>query len=398
MIQINISVQDESRSVLLTAQTSTDSVDFYRRIGQSADVIIANDVPVVGGIASIVDPSPPEKTLLTYFAVDATNERSRGASGVVPTSWQLQRPVLAGDIRLGDMVFNTIDERGTIWTISDIEGWWSLPDAEIPTAQRSRDEDGSYDDNGRYLAREFTLTGVFLPRSPELLEESRARLVKELDAVRRTVSLRVDETPSRRMDVRLAGKTQISTVRQTGLTEFMVQLRAADPVKYALDPMSQPDGTPGPVVVGAGAASGPRIYPRGYDISTDNLREYGAPGAPNFISIVNEGNYYSAPIIQISGPVSNPNVELVDWDGKDPDDPTEQMSFLITLQQGELLEINVKEKTVLLNGAISRRGTMTFPSDWFTLRPGTNTLRYTAVSTPGNTTTLSIEAYSAWLG
>jgi hypothetical protein len=91
MIQINISVQDESRSVLLTAQTSTDSVDFYRRIGQSADVIIANDVPVVGGIASIVDPSPPEKTLLTYFAVDATNERSRGASGVVPTSWQLHR-------------------------------------------------------------------------------------------------------------------------------------------------------------------------------------------------------------------------------------------------------------------------------------------------------------------
>lgn len=397
MIQLQIAVQDAARSVLLTARSDTDAVDFYRRIGQSAEVIIALDVPVVDGVATYIDPTPPEKTLLTYFAVDAAQERSRGASGVVPSTWQLQRPVLAGDIQFGNLVLNTIDDLGTIWTVSDIEGWWSIPDAEVPSARRPRDEDGSYDDSGRYLAREFMLSGVFLPRSPDLLEASRARLVKQLDAVRRTVELRVDETPPRRMEVRLAGRTSINTVRQSGLTEFVIQLRAADPVKYALERMSPPGGTEA-AAVGAGTSSGPRAYPRSYDTSTDNLREYGVQGTPNFLSIVNEGNYNSPPIITISGPVTNPRIELADWDGKDPDEPTEEMGFLITLQQGEYLEINVKEKTVLLNGSVSRRGTMTFASDWFFLRPGTSTLRYTALTAPTNTTSIAIEAYSAWLG
>lgn len=398
MIQLQISVQDAAKSVLLTGYTDADTVQFYRRIGQSEPVAISSRIDVINGVASYVDPTPPEKTLLTYYAVDGTQERSKSASGVVPSYWQLQRPVLAGDVRLGDMVFNTVDANGTIWTISDIEGWWSIPQADVPTSERARDEDGSYDDSGRYLAREFTFSGVFLPRSPDLLEVSRARLVKELDAVRRTISLRVDETPPRQMTVRLAGRTMIQTVRQSGLTEFSVELRAADPVKYSLERMRGPADADAPIAVGAGLSSGPRSYPRQYDTATDNLREYGVAGTPNFIFIVNEGNYNSPPVIRIYGPVTNPRVELSDWEGKSADEPVEEMSFVLTLQDGEYLEINVKEKTVLLNGAISRRGTMTFQSDWFTLRPGTSKIRYTALTAPGNSTTLDIEAYSAWLG
>lgn len=399
MIQLQISVQDAARSVLLTGYTDTGSVQFYRRIGQSEPVAISPRIDAINGVANYVDPTPPEKTLLTYYAVDGSQERTKGASGVVPSYWQLQRPVLAGDIRLGDMVFNTIDNNGTIWTISDIDGWWSIPQVDVPVSQRARDEDGAYDDSGRYLAREFTLSGVFLPRSPDLLEVSRARLINELDAVRKTVTLRVDETPPRRMTVRLAGRTMIQTVRQSGLTEFSVELRAADPVKYSLERMSSPgEDNDAPVAIGAGLSAGPRSYPRAYDTSTDNVREYGVAGAPNTISIVNEGNYNSPPIVRIYGPVTNPRVELSNWEGKEPSEPVEEMSFVITLQAGEVLEINVKEKTVLLNGAVSRRGTMTFQSDWFTLRPGVSTIRYSALTAPGNTTMLDIEAYSAWLG
>jgi phage-related protein len=398
MIQLQIAVHDEAKSVLLTGHTDSDYVQFYRQVGQTDPVVVSPIVPAVDGVATYIDTAPPEKTLLTYYAVDATQERSKSASGVLPTYWQLQRPVLAGDIRLGNLIFNTVDSNGTIWTISDIEGWWSIPEANVPTSVRARDEDGSYDEDGRYLAREFTVSGVFLPTSPELIEASRARLIKELDAVRRTVLLRVDETPPRQMAVRVAGHTVIQTVRQSGLTEFSVDLRAADPVKYALERMKAPGGVNAPIVVGAGLSAGPRTYPRQYDVATDNLREYGPIGAPNFVSIVNEGNYKSSPIIRVFGPVTNPRIELVDWDGKTSEDPIEEMSFVITLQAGEFLEINVKEKTVLLNGMTSRRGTMTFQSDWFMLRPGMNTLQYTALVAPGNTTVLDIEAYSAWLG
>jgi hypothetical protein len=402
VINLQISVNDSAKSVALSATTNTDSVSFYRRIGQSGEFLLASSVPVVDGVATIVDQSPPEKTLVTYVAMGSDYERSIPAAAVVPSSWQLSRPTLAGDIRLGTldddgdwsdlMVFNTIDDLGTVWTISDIDGWWTLPEAEVPTVARARDEDGSYDDDGRYIARSLTLSGVFLPRSADSLAESRARLSAALNAVRRTISLRVDETPPRRMTVRLSGKTQISTVRQSGLTEFAAELRAADPVKYSLMPMSQPDfpGQTVPVVVGAGSPSGSRTYPRSYDTSTDNVREYGASGTSNLGRIFNEGDYVSPPVVRIDGPVTNPRVELVETG--------ETMEFVISLQTGEYLEIDVQEKTVLLNGAESRRGTMTFQSTFFKIHPGTNTIRYTALAAPGNTTTVSITAYSAWLG
>jgi hypothetical protein len=207
----------------------------------------------------------------------------------------------------------------------------------------------------------------------------------------------VDETPPRRLDVRLAGKTSIDTIRQSGLTQFVVQLRAPDPIKYSLDPMRQPDGSAA-VSVGAGSPSGTRAYPRNYDVATDGLREYGTAGSPNVLSVINLGNYSSPPIFRIAGPVTNPTLSLIDWDGKDTTDPEFSMGFLITLQAGEYLEVDVKEKTVLLNGAVSRRGTMTFESDWFSVPPGESKLRYTALSAPGNTTSVTLTAYSAWLG
>lgn len=401
MIKLSIVVNDGSRSVTLSGRTDGTYVDFLRRIGQTDESVIATRVPVVAGVATFTDSAPPEKTLLTYFAVDSEFERTTGAPCVVPSTWQLTRPALAGDIQLGDMVFNTIDDLGTVWTVSDIEGWWTVPEADVPIVNRSREEDGSYDDDGRYLARELTFSGVFLPRSGDMVELSRARLIEQLDAVRKTVTLRVNETPPRQMSVRLSGKTVINTVRQSGLTEFSFDLRAADPIKYSVTEMTQPGDAAAIARIGSGVPSGGRSYPRNYDIATDNLREYGIAGTVNQVQIFNEGNYVTPPVITFTGPVTNPRVELISWVGKSASEPTEEMNFLLALQAGEYLEIDVKEKTVLLNGAkgvSSRRGTMTFPSDWFYLRPGTNLLRYTAQSAPGNTTTMTVSALSAWLG
>lgn len=391
MIKLQISVEDATRSVRLIALTDQSSVVFYRRIGLTEEQILSDAIAAADGVATFVDVLPPEKTLLTYAAVNDLNEKSQTASGVVPSSWSLTRPALAGDIRMGDLILNTIDELGTVWTVSDIEGWWTLPDSQVPTNERAREEDGSYDENGRYLSRNLTLTGLFLPRAPKFLETSRARLVDSLNAVRRTTALRVDEDPPRQMQVRMSGKADISTIRQSGLTQFQVQLRAADPIKYSVVPMYQPAGDQLPVAaIGAGTPSGGRTYPRGYDIATDNLREYGTPGTPNEVQMVNLGNYPSPPLIRISGPVTNPAIVIAETG--------ENMQFVTTLREGEYLDVDVKEKTVLLNGAISRRGTMTFSSEWLVLRPGVNTLRYTALSAPGNTTTVTVTAYSAWLG
>lgn len=392
MIQISISVQDSSRSVVLTAFSDEPTISFYRRIGLSPEIALTTAIPVVDGVATFIDVNPPEKTLLSYAAMtDIDRERSNWANAVMPTSWALTRPALAGDIRLGDMLFNTIDETGTVWTITDIDGWWTIPESEIPSSERSREENGSYDENGRYLSRSLVLSGVFLPSSIDQLEASRSKLITAVDAVRRTVDLRVDETPPRRMTVRLSGKTHIDTVRQSGLTEFTVELHAPDPIKYSLDEMYQPDtGLREPISVGAGTQSVGRTYPRDYDTDTDNLREYGLLGSPNAFRLVNEGNYPSPPFFRITGPVTNPRIEHIETG--------EKLEFVLTLQDGEYLDVNVKEKTVLLNGAVSRRGSMTFNSEWFYLPPGTNSLRYTTLSSPGDLSIVTVTAYSAWLG
>jgi hypothetical protein len=74
---------------------------------------------------------------------------------------------LKADIVLGDFVFNTIDEYGVTWVITDIEGWWQHPEPDMPDIPRGFG-DGSYDVKGRYQARMITLTGSFLTPTPDL--------------------------------------------------------------------------------------------------------------------------------------------------------------------------------------------------------------------------------------
>jgi len=54
---------------------------------------------------------------------------------------------------------------GTIWTISDIQGWWNLTDSEIPNIERGFG-DGSFDITGRLLSRDLTITGSILIAGP----------------------------------------------------------------------------------------------------------------------------------------------------------------------------------------------------------------------------------------
>jgi hypothetical protein len=68
---------------------------------------------------------------------------------------------LNADIMLNDIVFNTIDENNVVWICSDIDGWWNLPDSEVPELTRGLD-DGSYDVRGRYASRNLTFTGSLL--------------------------------------------------------------------------------------------------------------------------------------------------------------------------------------------------------------------------------------------
>jgi hypothetical protein len=149
---------------------------------------------------------------------------------------------LKGDISLGDFLFNTIDEYGVVWVITDIEGWWQHPEPDMPDIPRGFG-DGSYDIKGRYEARILTLSGSFMTPDPSLVEAARDRLISATDLVYKGAWLKTGvENGNRRASfVRLSGGPEIQTITARGRTDFSIGLKAADPIKYNWND-ADPDG------------------------------------------------------------------------------------------------------------------------------------------------------------
>lgn len=141
---------------------------------------------------------------------------------------------LKADVSLGSLVFNTIDSSGVVWVLSNLEGWWNLPDVESQDLPRGWG-DGSYDAKGRFSSRLMTLTGSFLTQNPEQAAAARDKLVRAMDLVYKGGWLIVREPGSpKAVWVRLSGTPSMENVNARGRTNFSIGLKAADPIKYEL--------------------------------------------------------------------------------------------------------------------------------------------------------------------
>lgn len=102
-----------------------------------------------------------------------------------PQEPYLSKIKLYGDIALYDtantveLTLNTIDANNVVWVVSDIEGWWNLPEPEFPDLPRGWG-DGAYDAVGRYASRIMTLTGSFLTQSASDAPAARQALLQAL--------------------------------------------------------------------------------------------------------------------------------------------------------------------------------------------------------------------------
>jgi hypothetical protein len=179
---------------------------------------------------------------------------------------------LNADIAIADLVLNTIDENGTVWVCTEIDGWWTTASPEVPDITRGT-EDGSYDISGRFSARQITLSGVFVPQDPSFIPQSRDKLIQAINLVRKSAWLRTNEKPTRASKVWLVGQPQIQTVNARGRTEFSIPLRAPDPVKYYWNDESQ-DGTSSLI-----------------------------SGANDSVSLENEGNTRVTGYVELTGPL-----------------------------------------------------------------------------------------------
>lgn len=138
---------------------------------------------------------------------------------------------LEADIRLENLILNTIDDDGVVWVCTDIDGWWDFPEPQLPDLVRGWG-DGSYDAKGRWNSRIITLKGTFLTQDPSQVPAARAKLIEAANLVYKGGLLVVNEEPAKSAFVRLSGSPDIKTVTARGRTEFSIGLRAADPIKY----------------------------------------------------------------------------------------------------------------------------------------------------------------------
>jgi hypothetical protein len=352
---------------------------------------------------------------------------------------------LQADVSLGSLVLNTIDANNVIWVCTEIEGWWDLPDPDIPDVTRGW-RDGSYDARGRWQARQITLNGVILPPDPDFLPAARNTLINAANLVYTGAWLKTNESPTRASYVRLSGRPEISTVNARGRTEFSIGLRAADPIKYSWND-SDPDGynlttiackntstsaTGEAVINNVGntnvsvflEVTGPTVGDSTiYNVATDELLTIIEPlRAAETRTVTNKEltgdvatltfsathNMVIGDVVTVSGVdstfngevtvVATPTTSSISYDLKAGNVGSTGSSGTV-VRAADFLEIDTYEREVALNGIITgARVKIDTLTDWTTLAAGNNTIRFIDEGDATANALLKVYYRSGWIG
>jgi hypothetical protein len=97
-------------------------------------------------------------------------------------------------------------------------------------------------------------------------------------------------------------------------------------------------------------------------------------------------------VLTITGPVVAPTVSALY-----PDGTVRQLLYSLDLASGDVLTIDTDARTVLLNGAVSRRRFLTVSGGWPVIPAGAAVTYRFASSTYNATATLTATWRSAWM-
>lgn len=351
---------------------------------------------------------------------------------------------LKGDVLLGDLRLNTIDENNVIWVCTDIEGWWGHPDPEIPDVTRGW-RDGSYDARGRWQARQITLTGSFFPPDSDYVPAARDRLVESTALVYSGAWLKTMENPTKAAYVRLSGRPEIATVNARGRTDFSIGLRAADPVRYSWNDDDEEGydtvqvacknlstGATGQTVVTNSGntdvtvfleVTGPIVGPATiYNETTDELITIsGTLRNTSTYSITNKAltsnvatlttstthNFIVDDVVDVVGVdatfdgtyvITAVTTNTFSYDRVATNVGSTSASGTATIY-ADLMEIDTYERAVAVNGLTpGARAKLATLVDWITLAPGDNVLTFIDGGSASSTAALVVYYRSGWIG
>lgn len=236
----------------------------------------------------------------------------------------------------------------------DIESVEGLSNAEYRTTERDREGmDGGYVDAEFEKVRSIVITGTVYATHETL--EPYLELLKANFAPNRTPQPLYFEAPGineRVVFCKSYGfRYSWEQARRTGITPFQITLVAEDPSIY--------DSLPTQGTTSLASAGTGRSYNKSYNYG------YGVSIVGGIVNIVNAGNKDTGALITIFGPIVGPRVVH--------DLTARELFFDTVLSESQYLEINLRSRTVMLNGTANRRSIMS--GKWFMLPPGPNSLR-----------------------
>lgn len=283
----------------------------------------------------------------------------------------LPQPYLSGlkldaDISLGSLTFNTIDANNVVWVVTDIDGWWNLPEPEFPDLTRGWG-DGSYDSVGRYSSRLITLSGSFLPQEPSQVEVARRTLLETIDLVYSGALLIVNEDTIKSSFVRLSGKPEITSSKARGRHDFSIGLKAPDPIKYE------------------------------YLANTYNNITI-AGGASN--TIANAGNIKTPVILELTGTITGGTITNT-YTNSLGVSVTETIGGITKSGTSYSTEIDTYNRSVIrvdnsTSATTASRSDINTYVDWIQLHPGNNLIQFT--TTGGSSPSCKVYYRSGWIG
>lgn len=283
---------------------------------------------------------------------------------------------LAADIKIGALTLNTIDVNGVVWVCTDIDGWWTTPDPELPDLPRGWG-DGSYDARGRYAARQLSLNGAFLTQDPSQVAAARKTLIEAIDLVYEGADLVVNESPVKTSFVRLSGRPQISTVTARGRTEFSVGLKASDPIKYEYLPEDDGDST---------TEEGYRVKTIATTVAT---------------TFNNAGNTKTPVIVELTGPIpiGATIANAINYVDANKDDAIETITIVKAVPDGSTLEIDtLNREALLVTGSETENGRsyISTLSSWFFIQPDSKAAN--SITFTSSTGSCKVFYRSGWIG
>lgn len=256
-------------------------------------------------------------------------------------------------------VGNDLDESGVLWTVETEEGWSSSPPVRGDVTSREA-ADGAYDSAERYYdARLVTLTGFAdAPSQAAMLAAKERLLAVGSDLRGPLLELAVGElTGTRSAWVRRATDTK-TTDQGSRAFAWQLNLLAPDPRKY---------GAPAAAAAGLPAAAGGMVFPVTFPLT------FPGGGGGGSLLATNAGRYETWPTLRIVGPATDPVAENLTTGKRFRLAP-------LTLGTGDYVDVDMDARTVLLNGSASRRAAVAADSDWWSLAPGDNAVRFGAAA------------------